>query len=553
MKNIIPRIILILLTIGNATNCGRYTLQKSQQNCFQTIEVTNEAQFKTAVAKAHPGTIIEAADGDYSFNDNPLTIRLKATEELPIIVRAKNRGNAVFTGEYAVLLEECSYVTVEGFTFHNRALKHALPNAPSTETWLGAMADELPYPSSLVVLNSNHCRLTRLYIKLEEQKGFTPKMLEDRLPRMHWINLTGGQHNRVDHCWMEGKQNSGVYIEIGPLEQRFRIDHNHFAGRPPGNFNGFETIRANPGGLNDLYGKIDYNLFENCDGESEIISVKSSVLRISHNTFRDCQGMCVIRMGSKVTVDYNFFLNPSNKKDVGGVRNHGNDCNILNNYFGDLTGTGYQTCWGDYDKPDFTYEDAPFFKYNLAAKANSYPQTCRTFLAFNTWANCAAFLNLGKFRAHELADFNLPPKDWTIMNNIVICTDDQFIRGEGETGFRWMGNIFWNPNGKTNVGRDLTEAKVKVVDPQLVRSEDGLWRLSKHSPAIDNARGWYYPAQIVPEFSLGIDGQKRDMQVKVTTPQVMSEFRFDIGADEYSDAPITNCPLTSVDVGPDAP
>ena len=29
--------------------------------------------------------------------------------------------------------------------------------------------------------------------KLEEQDGFTPKMVEDRLPRMHWINLTGGE------------------------------------------------------------------------------------------------------------------------------------------------------------------------------------------------------------------------------------------------------------------------------------------------------------------------------------------------------------------------
>ena len=478
---------------------------------------------------------------------------MRATEKAPIIIRAKNPGKAVFTGEYAVLLEECSYVTVEGFTFHNRALKHALPNAPNTETWIGAMADELPYPGSLVVLNSDHCRLTQLYIMLEEQKGFTPKMIGDHMPRMHWINLTGGQHNRIDHCRMEGKRNSGVYIEIGPLEQRFRIDHNHFAGRPPGNFNGFETIRANPGGLNDLYGKIDYNLFENCDGEGEIISVKSSVLRISHNTFRDCQGMCVIRMGGKVTVDYNFFLNPSGKKDVGGVRNHGSDCNILNNYFGDLTGTGYQTCWGDYDKPDFTYEDAPFFKYNLAAKANSYPRTCRTFLAFNTWANCASFMDLGKFRAHELADLNLPPKDWTIMNNIVVCTDNQFIRGEGETGFRWMGNIFWNPKGKTKIGRDIPEVRVTVVDPKLVRSEDGLWRLAMDSPAIDNARGWYYPAQIIPEFTLDIDGQKRDMEVKVTVPQVQSEFKFDIGADEYSDVPMTNRPLTPADVGPDAP
>ncbi|MCK4465024.1 MAG: hypothetical protein KAU83_04870, partial [Bacteroidales bacterium] len=126
--------VVFLITIGVLTSCGGDTQQKSRDNCLQTVKVTNVEQFKTAVAKAKPGTIIEVADGDYAFENSPLTIRLRATEKAPIIIRAKNRGKAVFTGEYAVLLEECSYVTVEGFTFHNRALKHALPNAPNTET-----------------------------------------------------------------------------------------------------------------------------------------------------------------------------------------------------------------------------------------------------------------------------------------------------------------------------------------------------------------------------------------------------------------------------------
>ena len=195
-----------------------------------------------------------------------------------------------------------------------------------------------------------------------------------------------------------------------------------------------------------------------------------------------------------------------------------------------------------------------FLGYTFVIVAKWSTKTLLLFSALTLYimAISSAFLNLGKFRAHELADFNLPPKDWTIMNNIVVCSDDQFIRGEGETGFRWMGNIFWNPNGNTNVGRDLPEAKVKIADPKLVRSEDGIWRLAKDSPAIDNARWWYYPAQIIPEFSLDINGQKRDMEVKVTVPQVQSEFKFDIGADEYSDASITNRPLTPADVGPDA-
>ena len=153
----------------------------------------------------------------------------------------------------------------------------------------------------------------------------------------------------------------------------------------------------------------------------------------------------------------------------------------------------------------------------------------------------------------ELVDLNLPPMDWTIMNNIVVCRDKQFVRGEGETGFRWIGNMFWNPAGACTPGRDLRETSVKVADPKLVKSEDGLWHLTKDSPAVDTARGWYYPAEIIPGFDVDMDGQPRDLEVKETVPQVQSEFKFDVGADEYSDAPVICKPLTAMDVGPEAP
>ncbi|MBN1290253.1 MAG: polysaccharide lyase 6 family protein [Candidatus Latescibacteria bacterium] len=536
---------ILFCVFSSVSCCGKNTTIKDG-----LIEVSTEQQLIDAVINAKPGTIIEVADGDYRFDDAPLHINLKGNADFPIIVRAKHQGKTQFSGEYSMLLKDCSYVTVEGITLKNRALKHALSNVTGTETWIEAMRDELPYHGSLMVLNCDHCRLTRLSIQLEEQKGFTPKMIEDRLPRMHWINLSGGKYNRIDHCRMERKRNSGVYIEIGPLEQHFRIDRNHFAGRSPGNYNGFEIIRCNPGNLNNMYGLIEYNLFENCDGEGEIISVKSSYLRISHNTFRDCKGMLCIRMGSQVTVDYNFFLNPSGKEGVGGVRIHGNDNNILNNYFGDLTGYGLMTFWGDYDKPDFTEQDTDFFRYNLSAEANSYRRTCRARIAFNTWANCSSFLHLGEFRKNELADMNLPPKDWTIMNNIVMCKDTQFVKGKGETGFRWFGNMFWNPEGKCNPGREFRESAVIIVDPQLVKTDDGLWHIIKDSPAVDNMRGWYYPAEIIPDFKVDIDGQPRDLEVKVTEPQEQSEFKFDVGADEFSDAALTNRPLTNKDVGP---
>ncbi|MFC1608315.1 polysaccharide lyase 6 family protein [Candidatus Latescibacterota bacterium] len=538
-------ILIIVAVVMISTGCDSEPTSK-----HITINVSTAEELREAVDRVLPGTIIIAGNGDYAFDDSPLRVSVRATEDAPVVIRAENIGMSKFTGEYAVLLDSCAHVTFDGFALHNRALKHALSYVTPTDIWIEAMRDELPHHGSFLVLNSNNCRLTGLTFKLEEQEGFTEKMLLDRLPRMHWLNLSGGQYNRVDHCHFSGKVNSGVYIEIGPLEQHFRIDRNHFDGRPPGNYNGFETIRACSGGLNNMYGLIDYNLFENCDGEGEIISVKSSVLRISHNTFRDCAGMLTIRMGGHVTVDYNYFLNPSGKKGVGGVRVHGSDNNIINNYFSDLTGLGLMSYWGDFDKPHFIHDEGDSFRYDLSSEAFTYRQANRVYLAFNTWVNCASFLNLGAYRKYEIAELNLPPNDWSLLNNIVICNDTQFIHGEGETGFRWMGNIFWNPSGDVNIGRILDTPRITVVDPKLECSEDGIWRLSKDSPAVDNGRAWYYPAEIIPGFMEDIDGQPRDLAVKVTEPQVQSEFKFDAGADEYSDAPVKNRPLTGDDVGP---
>ncbi|MEI4896398.1 hypothetical protein Q8G71_34460, partial [Klebsiella pneumoniae] len=73
---------------------------------------------------------------------------------------------------------------------------------------------------------------------------------------------------------------------------------------------------------------------------------------------------------------------------------------------------------------------------------------------------------------------------------------------------------------------------IRKEDLKLVRGTDGLIRLSVYSPAID--------AAISPLLALDdMDGQMR--------------YAPDVGADEYSPGrSITNQPLTTVDVGPQA-
>jgi hypothetical protein len=119
---------------------------------------------------------------------------------------------------------------------------------------------------------------------------------------VHWIALGGAEshHNRIDHKLFVGKRNSGSFIATGgsrapefTSSQYDLIDHNHFRDRPPNDGNGYESVRL---GMSTLahssgYTILEFNLFERCNGEGEIVSVKASDLTIRHNTFLECYGM----------------------------------------------------------------------------------------------------------------------------------------------------------------------------------------------------------------------------------------------------------------------
>src|SRR5690606_869944 len=81
------------------------------------------------------------------------------------------------------------------------------------------------------------------------------------------------------------------------------------------------------------------NIFDNCDGEIEIVSNKSTHNTIRNNLFFECSGMLTLRHGNHATVYGNIFIG-NKKKDSGGVRIIGENHKVYNNYFHGLTGRG---------------------------------------------------------------------------------------------------------------------------------------------------------------------------------------------------------------------
>ena len=118
----------------------------------------------------------------------------------------------------------------------------------------------------------------------------------------------------------------GVLLAVILDDERSRenfhsIDHNYFGRRSPLASNGGEIIRV---GLsqhcqfNSNTG-INNNFFENCDGEAEIISIKSCANVVEENIFKECQGSVVLRHGDNNIVADNYFLG-NDKPGTGGVR-----------------------------------------------------------------------------------------------------------------------------------------------------------------------------------------------------------------------------------------
>src|SRR6185295_3223365 len=117
---------------------------------------------------------------------------------------------------------------------------------------------------------------------------------------------------------------------------------------------------------------------------------------------------------------------------------------------------------------------------------------------------------------------DLPPMAVTIVNNLVSKDGGNFAsEGPGWMGTKWEGNLFWGSATTT-----IPASGYKKVDPKLAAS-GGVSHLGAGSPAIDGSVGSYGVTE-------DMDGQPR-----MGTP--------DVGADEYSTAPVKRHPLTAAD------
>jgi len=345
------------------------------------ILVSTSQELKSAVAKAKPGDVILLKNK--IWNDVQLVVSGKGTKEKPIWIKPESDDKVQISGK--------SNLKIGGEFIFIKGLHFKAGYSPKDHV-VNFRVDN----DNL----ANNCRITQFVIEDFSQP--------ERFKGDSWVTLWG-KNNRVDHCTFTNKLNAGPVIIAELNDERSQqnyhsIDSNYFNGRQRFGSNGGETIRIGVSrySLTASRTQIVHNLFERCNGEVEIVSIKSGENNISFNTFVECEGSLVLRHGSKNVVQGNLFLG-NNKPFTGGVRIINPGHHVFDNVFKDLKGTAFRS-------PLAIMNGVP------NSLINRYYQVVDAKIERNTFINCEPSL----FGTGKDAERTLSPQKVIFSKNLLV-------------------------------------------------------------------------------------------------------------------------------------
>ncbi|RBL88897.1 polysaccharide lyase 6 family protein [Chitinophaga flava] len=455
MKKLLPLFLLYLLPA--LLSAGQTT-------------VNSLSALQSAIDNAQPGAVIILANGVYNATTD-ITIKQKGTAAKPITITTQSTGSAEISGNGGFnIVSPAQYIVIRGFKFTHKASKAKTASGTS------------------------FCRFTRNIFE-------TPGDGEN-------LTIAGSDH-QIDYNTFQHKNAMGRFLAIrgsgSQIAERLWIHHNYFLDQQHQAGNGIETLQFGLSGfsLSSSNSIVEYNLFEQCNGENEMISVKSSAVVLRYNTIRDCPAQFTLRHGNRCQVYGNYFVN------TPGIRIFGDDHVIHSNYF--------ENC-----DPAITIGNGD------GEVADGAPLTChdrpdRTMIVFNTLVN-----NVSNITQPGRTN-GLGATATTVAANIV--------QGGG-TAAQIAGpypNPVWKNNMLNNASAGAIPSSGYVTNnPMLSRNSSGTYHIQAGSPAVGMITTSY------PGVQTDMDGQPR------STP-------LDAGADQVSTAPVKTVILSPAMVGHNAP
>ena len=408
-----------------------------------TITVKNIDELNAANKKALPGDTVILQNGEW----RNVTIKLSCngTEKKPIVFKSQTAGKVIITGNSKLKLGG-NYIIVNGLFFKN-----------------GYSGDDAVI--SFRIDNkqlANNCRVTNTVI----DDFNNPKRMDEN----NWV-LFYGKNNQLDRCSFKNKKNMGVLLAVILDDERSRenfhlINHNYFGKRPPLASNGGEIIRVGVSQHCQFNSntQIKNNFFEHCDGETEIISIKSCSNVVEGNIFKECQGSVVLRHGDNNLVKGNYFLG-NDKTGSGGVRVINKGQKVINNIF-------YKCRGVDFRSPLAVMNGIP------NSPAHRYVQVINAEIVSNTFYECSP-MSLCEGSDTERT---LPPDNVTFSNNIFYNSRDSIIYKAYDDikGIKFSGNKV-----SDKVSQDLPDGLEKT---RLTKQDNFSKTISRQTvePSISN-------------------------------------------------------------------
>jgi poly(beta-D-mannuronate) lyase len=339
-------------------------------------------------------------DGVYE-NIN-LTINNKGTISNPIIIKAKNNGKVIFSGTVNIKISG-EYIILSNIIFTNGR--------------------------GSIQLEGNNNRITNCEFSLNNGNG--------PILTIHRYN------NRVDHNVFKDFSNFNPWVQVvhdDTMIDNILIDSNVFMNRKRGTGNGFETIRFGLSGtsLSPSNSVIENNIFENCNGEIEIVSNKAGGNIYYKNTFKTSYGSLTLRHGNNVLVAKNKFLQ-NNTPDSGGVRvAAGSGHVIYNNLFKNTNNRAALIINSGTTANDI---------YNIPVSHSKFLK--------NIFLDCTLDILIG-------SQYPIAPRDCEMKDNIIIkkSNDPVYKIDSSITDFNFYNNIY----KVNNMGNIPAEYNQKIYE-----------------------------------------------------------------------------------------
>ncbi|MEM8897254.1 MAG: polysaccharide lyase 6 family protein [Bacteroidota bacterium] len=394
------------------------------------ILVKDVPAFEEAVKAAKAGDRIVLANG--VWKDAELVFTGEGTEEAPITLTVQDKGKVTLEGQSNLRIAG-KYLHVEGLVFKNGY-------TPTNEV--------ISFRRNKEFL-ANHCRVTECVIDNYNNP--------ERFESDYWVGIYG-KHNRFDHNYLTGKRNQGVTLAVRlnteeSRENFNRVDHNYFGQRPILGSNGGETLRVGTShySLTNSNTLIEYNYFNQCNGEHEIISNKACQNTYSNNTFFECQGTLTMRHGNETMVKENYFFG-NGKPNTGGIRIINETQTVVGNYCEGLTG--------------YRFRGALVIMNGVPnSPLNRYFQVKDSEASDNSFIDCDYI----QLCAGSDEERSATPENSVVNNNLIYNSqkDDVFTVYDDISGISFSNNVI-SPNiPALNAGFEQKEI-------QFSRNEDGL-------------------------------------------------------------------------------